>query len=40
MKIIVNGQEVVPCKKEKLSDHLTNTDIESIVKTAKRNTKK
>jgi hypothetical protein len=36
MKIIVNGQEVVPCKKEKLSDHLTNSDIESIVKSSRR----
>lgn len=36
MKIIVNGQEVVPCKKEKLSDHLTNPDIESIVKSSRR----
>lgn len=32
MKIIVNGEEVVPCKKEKLTDHLSNTDIEDLVK--------
>lgn len=32
MKTIVNGEEVVPCKKEKLTDHLSNTDIEDLVK--------
>lgn len=36
MKIIVNGVEVTPCKKEKLTDHLSNLDIEQVVKLARR----
>lgn len=36
MKIIVNGKKVKPCKKEKLSDHMSNSDIEQIVKSSRR----
>jgi hypothetical protein len=32
MKIIVNGQEVTPCKKHKLTDNISNVDIESLIK--------
>lgn len=37
MKIIVNGQEVVPCKKGKLTDNLSNVDIENLLKEKLRN---
>jgi hypothetical protein len=36
MKLIVNGVEVTPCKKEKLTDHLTNVDIQDIIKEQRR----
>ena len=40
MKLIVNGREVTPCKKEKLTDHLTNVDIQDIIKESRRNNEK
>ena len=40
MKLIVNGVEVTPCKKEKLTDHLTNVDIQDIIKESRRNNEK
>lgn len=39
MKIIVNGVEVIPCKKEKLTDHLPNLNILGLLGDAKNGLK-
>lgn len=36
MKIIVNGQEVIPCKKNKLSDQLSSSEIQQLLKDKRR----
>lgn len=36
MKIIVNGQEVIPCKKNKLLDQLSNSEIQELLKDKRR----